>query len=164
MVCNNISPLIGSHSTTALTSVSQLFLWIVLWLCLTAKRRWAFKLPPLSMATAMVGGSPNGQAAAVATKHKMNGISGPASEPLLPRSPPQSMMASPLQQNLQNSHADGGEEQIYWPKLQPSSPKLKVTFNEVPSMSPTDPIYSTSPAVSRAGNGGGGGEHEGKRG
>lgn len=27
----------------------------------------------------------------------------------------------------------GGEETIYWPKLAPNSPKLKVTFNDVPS-------------------------------
>lgn len=34
-----------------------------------------------------------------------------------------------------HSLGHGGEEQIYWPKLTPSSPKLKVTFNEVPSTS-----------------------------
>lgn len=28
-----------------------------------------------------------------------------------------------------------GEDTIYWPKLTPSSPKLKVTFNEIPSTS-----------------------------
>lgn len=27
------------------------------------------------------------------------------------------------------------ENNIYWPKLTPNSPKLKVTFNEIPSTS-----------------------------
>lgn len=33
------------------------------------------------------------------------------------------------------SSTDGGADDVYWPKLTPSSPKLKVTFNEVPSTS-----------------------------
>lgn len=28
---------------------------------------------------------------------------------------------------------ESGEDTIYWPKLAPNSPKLKVTFNEIPS-------------------------------
>lgn len=31
-----------------------------------------------------------------------------------------------------------GEDTIYWPKLAPSSPKLKVTFNEIPSTLSSD--------------------------
>lgn len=39
------------------------------------------------------------------------------------------------------------EETIYWPKIAPNSPKLKVTFNEVTSTSPDHAI----------------GDHDGKR-
>lgn len=42
---------------------------------------------------------------------------------------------------------ESGEDTIYWPKLAPSSPKLKVTFNEIPSTSSDDNLA----------------EHDGKR-
>lgn len=41
-----------------------------------------------------------------------------------------------------------GEDTIYWPKLTPSSPKLKVTFNEIPSTSSDHDLQA---------------EHDGKR-
>lgn len=76
------------------------------------------------------------------------------------------MVPSPIhhqQQNLQNAahQMESGEEPIYWPKLQPNSPKLKVTFNEVTSMSPppsssTDPNQQHQTYIL-------GGEHGGKR-
>lgn len=96
---------IHSFLTIALSSVIHIFLWIVLWLGLTAKRRWDFKLPPL----------------------EANGV--PATQPLL--------VASQIgRQSMSHHHRQpngNGEETIYWPKLTPSSPKLKVTFNDVPS-------------------------------
>jgi hypothetical protein len=35
------------YLSTAMVSIIHIFLWIVVWLALTAKRRWAFKLPVL---------------------------------------------------------------------------------------------------------------------
>lgn len=80
----------------------------------------------------------------------MNGIS--AAEPLLMASqrasiagsggcPPGGMIPNSGHQLMPNPGLDnnGDVEQIYWPKPTPSSPKLKVTFNEVPSMSPPPP-------------------------
>lgn len=56
---------------------------------------------------------------------------------------------------------DGGEE-IYWPKnMQPNSPKMKVTFNEVTSMSTPSTSSSTDPT--RQNYALAGGEHGGKR-
>lgn len=103
----------------------HIFFWIVLWLCLTAKRRWGFKLPPLDSS-------------------EMNM---PSSQPLLmsPRSS-RPTAASPHHGN----HNGGAEETIYWPKLTPNSPKLKVTFNDVPST-----LYDQSTDVAA--------EHDGKR-
>lgn len=116
--------------STALGSVVHLFLWVMLWLTLTAKRRWAFKLPPLERHGATKG----------------------ATEPLLMASHRGgSVMAGAPGQSLlagNGNTTNGGEETIYWPKLTPSSPKLKVTFNEVPSTSPPQNL---------------GGEHDGKR-
>jgi hypothetical protein len=43
----------------------------------------------------------------------------------------QPLLMSPRGRDL----SQHGEEQIYWPKIAPNSPKLKVTFNEVPSTS-----------------------------
>lgn len=82
------------------------------------------------------------------------------------------MIPSPIHQNLQNAHhldmGGHGEEQIYWPKLQPNSPKMKVTFNEVTSMSPNQ-TSSTSSTTTDPNNPHhqnyalAGGEHGGKR-
>lgn len=92
---------------SALSSVMHIFFWILLWLGLTAKRRWDFKLPPLDSFQA----------------HEM------AKQPLLmsPR------VNRHNQQSPSHLNESGGEETIYWPKLAPNSPKLKVTFNDVPS-------------------------------
>lgn len=118
----------GAVLAAALGSVIHLFLWIVLWLGLTAKRRWNFKLPPLEM-----GGARNG-----------------ASQPLLRGGTGGSLLRS---SSGKGSSGDGTgatsseEETIYWPKIAPNSPKLKVTFNEVTSTS-SDHAH---------------GEHDGKR-
>lgn len=88
---------------SALISVIHIFLWIVLWLGLTAKRRWEFKLPPLETI----------------------GITG-VQQPLL-------VSPQARRQSMSHRQQNHGEETIYWPKLPPSSPKLKVTFNDVPS-------------------------------
>uniref|UniRef100_A0A182K2X2 Protein tincar n=1 Tax=Anopheles christyi TaxID=43041 RepID=A0A182K2X2_9DIPT len=120
----------GAVLAAALGSVLHLFLWIVLWLGLTAKRRWHFKLPPLD--GVRIGGS-----------------SGASSQPLLrgngslrsPNGTPVTAMQGG--QGLGGVSGPGGtglgsggeEETIYWPKIAPNSPKLKVTFNEVTSTS-----------------------------
>lgn len=72
----------------------------------------------------------------------------PSSQPLLmsPRINRQHLANSPHH----GSHTGSGEETIYWPKLTPNSPKLKVTFNDVPST-----LYD--PAVDAVT------EHDGKR-
>lgn len=99
----------------------HIFFWIILWLGLTAKRRWNFKLPPLDYQPVMASG---------------------AAQPLL-MSPRPSRHNSHMGAHIDNGSGVGGvgsiiggsigEETIYWPKLTPSSPKLKVTFNDVPS-------------------------------
>ncbi|XP_055549066.1 protein tincar [Wyeomyia smithii] len=102
----------GAVLAAALGSVIHLFLWIVLWLCLTAKRRWHFKLPPLDVPGTRTG----------------------VSQPLL--------RGGSLLRNTKggppgdsNGATSSEEETIYWPKIAPNSPKLKVTFNEVTSTS-----------------------------
>ncbi|XP_055640852.1 protein tincar [Toxorhynchites rutilus septentrionalis] len=103
----------GAVLAAALGSVIHLFLWIVLWLGLTAKRRWHFKLPPLEAIGARSG----------------------ISQPLLRGG---SLLRSPNGKSLPgdgNGANSSEEETIYWPKIAPNSPKLKVTFNEVTSTS-----------------------------
>lgn len=95
-----------NENSLVLASVSHLFLWIVLWLGLTAKRRWVFKLPPLQIVHASV------------------------KQPLL--------MSSRVNGRSNMNQNENGEDTIYWPKLAPSSPKLKVTFNEIPSTLSSD--------------------------
>lgn len=106
-----------------------MLLWIVLWLGLTAKRRWHFKLPPLHI----------------------NGISA-AHQPLLvsPRTGRTGTMGGHHHHHgmLGGGGGGNGEDTIYWPKLTPSSPKLKVTFNEIPSTSSDHDLQA---------------EHDGKR-
>ncbi|XP_055378155.1 protein tincar isoform X2 [Condylostylus longicornis] len=111
---------------SALISVVQLLLWIVIWLGLTAKRRWTFKLPPIQhygltkgatqpLLIATRGLNPSVDSDGGGTKNgDNNGIGGGA---------------------ISTTSSTDGVEDIYWPKLTPSSPKLKVTFNEVTSTS-----------------------------
>lgn len=92
----------------------HLLLFIVMWLGLTAKRRWDFKLPPLQIHKAvhqpLLMSPRSGRSATVGGGgHHHGGGNG--------------------------HHQHGAEDTIYWPKLTPSSPKLKVTFNEIPSTS-----------------------------
>lgn len=85
-----------------MTSIIHIFLWIVVWLALTAKRRWAFKLPVIE--------------SIYQTRTE-------AIQPLL-------TSQNGRQINFTGPQKSQEEETIYWP----SSPKLKVTFNdEVPS-------------------------------
>ncbi|XP_037924160.1 protein tincar isoform X3 [Hermetia illucens] len=109
---------------SALGSVIHLFLWIVIWLGLTAKRRWSFKLPPLVQ----------------------YGTGSGATQPLLIST--RDGGHSDSKGLSTTSSTDGVEDTIYWPKMTPNSPKLKVTFNEVTSTSEDVLII---------------GEHDGKR-
>ncbi|XP_058447592.1 protein tincar [Malaya genurostris] len=116
----------GAVLSAALGSVIHLFLWIVLWLCLTAKRRWHFKLPPLEVVGTRAG----------------------AAQPLLRAGHGGSLLRSPHGKGPGGEgNGSSEEETIYWPKIAPNSPKLKVTFNEVTSTS-SDHTH---------------GEHDGKR-
>ncbi|XP_070063789.1 protein tincar isoform X2 [Drosophila virilis] len=123
----------------ALVGVTHLLLWIVVWLCLTIKRRWHFKLPPLDhtyggllnkasaqpllMSSGQRTGS-NSSSGANSTSTTVNGID--SSKP--------DMMSTATSTELAGMGLVA-QEDIYWPKLTPSSPKLKVTFNEVTSTS-----------------------------
>ncbi|XP_055853102.1 protein tincar [Episyrphus balteatus] len=98
---------------SALMSVVHILLWIVIWLGLTAKRRWSFKLPPI----------------------EHYGITKGATQPLLISTRNSNVSAGGMEQKsaISTTSSTDGVEDIYWPKLTPSSPKLKVTFNEVTS-------------------------------
>lgn len=93
----------GAVFVAAFGSVMHLFIWIVIWLALTAKRRWHFKLPQLE--------APADQMQPLLSE------SGAAYRPDLSRT----------------GSEESGTETIYWPKTNPNSPKLRVTFNEVPN-------------------------------
>lgn len=85
-----------------MASIIHIFLWIIIWLALTAKRHWAFKIPVVDTVYAST---------------RVDAI-----QPLLTNHNGRQYQGS--------LRKDKGEETIYWP----SSPKLKVTFNdEVPS-------------------------------
>ncbi|XP_014766127.2 protein tincar isoform X1 [Drosophila ananassae] len=140
----------------ALVGVTHLLLWIVIWLCLTIKRRWHFKLPPLDssyggllgkasaqpllMSSGQRTGSNSSSSGCNSTSTTVNGAD---SKP--------DMMSTATSTDIGMGMVTGGngggcvgagsgmglaaQEDIYWPKLTPSSPKLKVTFNEVTSTS-----------------------------
>lgn len=110
---------------SVLGSIVHLFTWIIVWLGLTAKRRWNFKLPPINAVG--IGKSSAAQPLLVTTmsaQHRIGGRPGNGNKDMI------------------------GEDTIYWPKLTPSSPKLKVTFNEIPSTSSDHDLLA---------------EHDGKR-
>lgn len=125
----------------------HILLWIIIWLGLTVKRKWNFKLPPLD-AFAIIGkattqpllmhnrGSLTNTTSASLNNSTNMGIS--------------SSSASDNTDHKTNSENSGNlisntsssdilniapQEDIYWPKPTASSPKLKVTFNEVTSTS-----------------------------
>lgn len=91
----------------AITSIIHIFLWILVWLGLTVKRRWSFKLPFMEVETIYQSRSE-------------------AIQPLIT----QNNRQYTNQNSLNASRKETAEETIYWP----NSPKLKVTFsNDVPS-------------------------------
>ncbi|EDW38412.1 GL12576 [Drosophila persimilis] len=136
----------------ALIGVTHLLLWIVVWLCLTIKRRWHFKLPPLDntyggllnkasaqpllMSSGQRTGS-NSSSGGNSTSTTMNGGNDSTSKP--------DMMSTATSTELGMGMGMGmglaAQEDIYWPKLTPSSPKLKVTFNEVTTIRAVEPRY-----------------------
>ncbi|XP_068152497.1 protein tincar isoform X1 [Drosophila tropicalis] len=143
----------------ALIGVTHLLLWIVVWLCLTIKRRWHFKLPPLENIYGLGGvgsgggGGKNGAAqpllmssgqrtgsnsssGANSTSTTINGITNNTNESSSSSagSTKPDMMSTATSTELAGMGM-AAQEDIYWPKLTPSSPKLKVTFNEVTSTS-----------------------------
>lgn len=89
-----------------MTSIIHIFLWIVIWLALTAKRNWEFKLPHVE---------------------SIYQTRAEAVQPLLTQNVRQ--FNGPKQDGQPGSgvkNKSGLEETIYWP----SSPKLKVTFTD----------------------------------
>ncbi|XP_044314760.1 protein tincar isoform X1 [Drosophila rhopaloa] len=135
----------------ALVGVTHLLLWIVIWLCLTIKRRWHFKLPPLDSTYGGLLGKSSAQPLLMSSGQRTGSnssssgcnststtVNGGDSKP--------DMMSTATSTELGMSGVINGgmggtgmglaaQEDIYWPKLTPSSPKLKVTFNEVTSTS-----------------------------
>lgn len=126
-------------------------LWIVVWLCLSIKRRWHFKLPPLDhtyggllnkasaqpllMSSSQRTGS-NSSSGANSTSTTVNG--GDNCKPDMMSTATSTElggMGSVSVSGMGMSMGLVAQEDIYWPKLTPSSPKLKVTFNEVTSTS-----------------------------
>lgn len=140
----------GAVLLAALGTVTHLLLWIVLWLGLTVKRRWHFKLPPLQLPAGVGGGAAANASNAQHLQQQQQ------QQPLLV-SPRIGRLSQGLLQGSLHHGGGGGMmhggpnggnvEDIYWPK-QPSSPKLKVTFNEIPSTSSDHDLM---------------GEHDGKR-
>uniref|UniRef100_A0A182PSK8 Protein tincar n=1 Tax=Anopheles epiroticus TaxID=199890 RepID=A0A182PSK8_9DIPT len=123
----------GAVLAAALGSVLHLFLWIVLWLGLTAKRRWHFKLPPLE--GVRYGGS-SGAASSQPLLRGNGSLRSPNGTPInVLQSGGQGLGGGPGGPGGPGSGSGGEEETIYWPKIAPNSPKLKVTFNEVTSTS-----------------------------
>ncbi|KAH8349096.1 hypothetical protein KR084_005684 [Drosophila pseudotakahashii] len=143
----------------ALVGVTHLLLWIVIWLCLTIKRRWHFKLPPLDstyggllgkssaqpllMSSGQRTGSNSSSSGCNSTSTTVNG--GDSKPDMMSTATSTELgmgMGGGMGINGGMGMGMGGtgmglaaQEDIYWPKLTPSSPKLKVTFNEVTSTS-----------------------------
>ncbi|XP_017039987.1 protein tincar isoform X2 [Drosophila ficusphila] len=142
----------------ALVGVTHLLLWIVIWLCLTIKRRWHFKLPPLDstyggllgkasaqpllMSSGQRTGSNSSSSGCNSTSTTVNGGDS---------KPDMMSTATSTELGMSGGGLNGGmggtgmglaaQEDIYWPKLTPSSPKLKVTFNEVTTIRAVEPRY-----------------------
>ncbi|XP_043654100.1 protein tincar isoform X2 [Drosophila teissieri] len=145
----------------ALVGVTHLLLWIVIWLCLTIKRRWHFKLPPLDSTYGGLLGKSSAQPLLMSSGQRTGSnssssgcnststtVNGGDSKP--------DMMSTATSTELGMGLGLGGginggmggtgmglaaQEDIYWPKLTPSSPKLKVTFNEVTTIRAVEPRY-----------------------
>lgn len=129
--------------------MTHLLLWIVVWLCLSIKRRWHFKLPPLDhtyggllnkasaqpllMSSGQRTGS-NSSSGANSTSTTVNG--GDNCKPdMMSTATSTELGGNGMGMGMGMSMGLVAQEDIYWPKLTPSSPKLKVTFNEVTSTS-----------------------------
>ncbi|XP_053969445.1 protein tincar [Anastrepha ludens] len=129
---------------SAVISVAHILLWIVIWLCLTAKHRWTFKLPPMdaygiTKATTqpllMANRSSLPSAGSVSGSGSNIGSSDQKASSLMSGGGGSGGGSGRGGKLSTESSTDGGTDDVYWPKLTPSSPKLKVTFNEVPSTS-----------------------------
>lgn len=146
-LCLSLSLSLG----VALVGVTHLLLWIVVWLCLSIKRRWHFKLPPLDhtyggllnkasaqpllMSSGQRTGS-NSSSGANSTSTTVNG--GDNCKPDMMSTATSTELGGMGSVSVSGMGMSMGlvtQEDIYWPKLTPSSPKLKVTFNEVTSTS-----------------------------
>lgn len=120
---------------------------------MTIKRRWSFKLPPLD-AYAIIGKATtqpllmhnrgsltNTTTASLNNSTNLGGSNSTSSNAgdssvehkLHGDHTGNHMTNAPSNDVLDSCGGGGPAEDIYWPKLAPNSPKLKVTFNEVTS-------------------------------
>lgn len=128
----------------------HIFLWIIIWIGLTIKRNWNFKLPPLDAYT-IIGktttqplllhnrGSSTNTVATSFNNSTVIGLNNTSAidkmELKINCDNPGKLNSETFSSNMLNDEASND---IYWPKVGPSSPKLKVTFNEVTSTSDDD--------------------------
>lgn len=139
--------------------MTHLLLWIVIWLCLTIKRRWHFKLPPLDSTYGGLLGKSSAQPLLMSSGQRTGSnssssgcnststtVNGGDSKPDMMSTATSTELGMGMGMGMgMGGGINGGmggtgmglaaQEDIYWPKLTPSSPKLKVTFNEVTSTS-----------------------------
>ncbi|KAM8705938.1 hypothetical protein ACLKA7_010264 [Drosophila subpalustris] len=124
----------------ALVGVTHLLLWIVVWLCLSIKRRWHFKLPPLDHTYGGLLNKASAQPLLMSSNQGRTGSNSSSGGNSTSTTVNGTDNSKPDMMSTATSTELGGmsmvaQEDIYWPKLTPSSPKLKVTFNEVTSTS-----------------------------
>lgn len=128
----------------------HIFLWIIIWIGLTVKRNWNFKLPPLD-AYGILGKATTQPLLLHKRENSTNIVATSFSN-----SPTVGLNNTSASDNMElkincdnygklntetsssNILNDEASNDIYWPKITPSSPKLKVTFNEVTSTSDDD--------------------------
>lgn len=128
----------------------HILLWIIIWMGLTVKRKWSFKLPPVD-AYAILGKATT-QPLLMQNRASLTNTTTAS----LNISTTMGVGSSPASENMEHKINCGNSgniisntscsdvlnnsphEDIYWPKITPSSPKLKVTFNEVTSTSNDD--------------------------
>ncbi|EDV48666.1 protein tincar isoform X2 [Drosophila erecta] len=143
----------------ALVGVTHLLLWIVIWLCLTIKRRWHFKLPPLDSTYGGLLGKSSAQPLLMSSGQRTGSnssssgcnststtVNGGDSKPDMMSTATSTELGMGLGGGINGGMGGTGmglaaQEDIYWPKLTPSSPKLKVTFNEVTTIRAVEPRY-----------------------
>ncbi|XP_037944889.1 protein tincar [Teleopsis dalmanni] len=113
---------------SVLISVVNFFMWIVIWLSLSAKRHWTFKLPPIdSYDVPKISGQP-------LLMSSQSSLPNANAEITTQQKGVTKIDTSANNGSNKNTNINGNND-IYWPKIISNSPKLRVTFNEVTSTS-----------------------------